>query len=317
MTERILSEAFLTGLLAATLRMAAPILIIALGEMVAERSGIMNLGIEGIKILGSFCAFAVALATGNLWLGFICGGLVGLLMGLVMGVASVRYLANQIVTGLGIWILCQGLSSLLNRRVFEMASNQPIPTFQPISIPVVSGVPVLGEVLFNQNLVVYLALLAVPAAAMFFAQTRPGLSIDATGENPRAADAAGLDVGRIRIMAVSFGGLMAGIGGAYLPLALYGLYTDDLGIGLGWMAIAVVVFGKWRPWGLLAGALIFGASNALQFRLQAMQFPLPYQFLLMLPFVVTLVVVALFCAATRGRRRWPNRTTGRGAEGWR
>jgi simple sugar transport system permease protein len=301
MLQEIISIAFITGFLAATLRMASPILITALGEMVTERAGIMNLGIEGIMILGAFTGFSTAFLTGNLWLGFLFGGLAGMLFGLIMGIASVRYRANQIVAGLGIWILCQGLSSLLNRRVFGISASRPeITTFQPVAIPVLSEIPILGDTLFSQNLIVYIALLLVPIFIIFFSRTAQGLNIDAVGENPRAADAAGLNVGLIRTLAATFGGLMAGFGGAYIPLALYGLYTDDLSTGLGWMAIVVVVFGKWRPGGILAGALIFGASNALQFRLQAMNFPLPYQFLLMLPFIVTLVIVIIFVRGDAG-----------------
>jgi simple sugar transport system permease protein len=301
MLQEIISIAFITGFLAATLRMASPILITALGEMVTERAGIMNLGIEGIMILGAFTGFSTAFLTGNLWLGFLFGGLAGMLFGLIMGIASVRYRANQIVAGLGIWILCQGLSSLLNRRVFGISASRPeITTFQPVAIPILSEIPILGDTLFSQNLIVYIALLLVPIFIIFFSRTAQGLNIDAVGENPRAADAAGLNVGLIRTLAATFGGLMAGFGGAYIPLALYGLYTDDLSTGLGWMAIVVVVFGKWRPGGILAGALIFGASNALQFRLQAMNFPLPYQFLLMLPFIVTLVIVIIFVRGDAG-----------------
>ncbi len=301
MIEQIFSLAFMTGFLAATLRMAAPILVTALGEMVSERSGILNLGVEGIMTLGAFTGFAVAYRTGNLWLGFLCGGLAGAMLGLVMGVLSIRFRANQIVAGLGIWIFCQGLSSLLNRRIFGIVEVRPsVDTFATIQIPLLSQLQLLGKTIFSQNVIVYLTFLSLPAFVWLFRRTSWGLNIDTVGENPRAADAAGLSVGRIRCLAVTFGGLLAGFGGAYLSLALYGLYTDDLSTGLGWMAIAVVVFGKWRPYWIMGGALIFGAANALQFRLQAMQFPLPYQFLLMIPFVITLIVVVLFVRGEEG-----------------
>jgi len=301
MLEQILSVTFLTGFLAAMFRMATPILITALGEMVTERSGIMNLGIEGIMIIGAFTGFTVSYQTGSLALGLLAGGLAGALLGLVMAVASVRYHANQIVAGLGIWILCQGASSFLNRRLFGITESRPaIATFSAIPIPGLAQIPILGESLFNQNLIVYLTFILVPLCVLFFKRSSWGLNIDAVGENPRAADAAGLPVGRIRLAAAVFGGMMAGLGGAYLPLALYGLYTDDLSVGMGWMAIAVVVFGKWQPWGVVGGALIFGAANALQFRLQSMNFPLPYQFLLMMPFVVTLIIVILFVRGESG-----------------
>lgn len=301
MIAQILTITFLTGFLAATMRMMTPILITALGEMVAERSGIMNLGIEGIMIIGAFTGFAVTFQTGSLMWGFVCGGLAGALLGLVMGIASIRYQANQIVAGVGIWILCQGLGSLLNRSIFGLVDTRPtVVTFQPIAIPLLSKIPIIGEAIFNQNIIVYAAILSIPVMVYIFRRTAWGINIDAVGEHPRAADAAGLNVELVRYIAVTIGGLLAGFGGAYLSLGLYGLYTDDLSVGLGWMAIAVVVFGKWRPWGILGGALIFGAANALQFRLQSLNFPLPYQFLLMLPFVVTLLIVIFFVRGESG-----------------
>ncbi|NPV77424.1 MAG: ABC transporter permease [Anaerolineae bacterium] len=303
MITQVLTAAFLTAFLAAGIRVAVPILIAALGEMVTQRSGIINLGIEGIFIIGSFTGFTVAYFTKSLFLGFLLGGIAGGLFGLLMGIVSVRFLANQIVTGLGFWIMCGGLAKLLVRTIlgidkYSASSDFNIPRLESLSISYLSKIPVLGEVLFNQNIVVYLTLLSIPLFVYFFKYTRMGLNIDATGENPRAADAAGINVGQVRMLSVTFGGILAGLAGAYLPLALYGVYTDDMAVGLGWMAIVVVPFGKWRPWGILAGSMIFGAANALQFRLQNMNFPLPYQFLLMFPYFVTLIMVILF---SRGR----------------
>lgn len=301
MLEQIFTLTFLTGFLVATIRMMTPILITALGEIIAERSGVMNLGIEGILIIGAFTGFTAAYESGSLILGFIAGGLAGALFGLVMGIASVRFKANQIVAGVGIWILCQGLSSLLSRSIYGIVDTRPsLTTFQPIPVPLLSDIPLLGPALFNQNIIVYLTILTIPLLTWIFTQTAWGIQIDSVGENPRAADAAGLNVNLIRTLAVTVGGMFAGFGGSYLAVGLYGLYTDDLSLGLGWMAIAVVVFGKWKPWGIFGGAMIFGAANALQFRLQAMDFPLPYQFLLMLPFVVTLLIVVLFVRGESG-----------------
>jgi simple sugar transport system permease protein len=301
MLDQILTIGFMTGFLAATMRMMVPILVTALGETISERSGIMNLGIEGIMILGAFAGFYSAFTSGSLLLGFLMGGLAGLLLGVMMGVASVRFQANQIVAGVGIWIFCQGLSSFLNRSLFGVVDTRPsLTTLQPITFPYLAEIPIIGEVLFNQDLFVYLVLLSVPLLEFVFRRTSWGISIDTVGEHPRAGDAAGLKVGLIRYLCVSLGGFLAGLGGAYLTLGLYGLYTNDLSIGLGWMAIAVVVFGKWRPWGIVGGAAIFGAAKALQFRLQAMNFPLPYQFLLMMPFVVTLLFVIFFVRGESG-----------------
>jgi ABC-type uncharacterized transport system permease subunit len=299
MISQILTVTFMTAFLAAALRMAIPIMIAALGEMVTQRSGIINLGIEGIFIMGAFTGFTVTYLTGSIPLGFLLGGAVGALFGFLMGIASVRFHANQIVAGLGIWIMCGGLAQLLIRSIlgidrYSANANFNILRLEPISIPYLSQIPILGEVLFNQNIVVYFTFLAIPLFVYFFKHTRMGLNIDATGENPRSADAAGLNVGLIRTLSVTFGGVLAGLAGAYLPLGLYGVYSDAIAVGLGWMAVVVVPFGKWKPWGILAGSLVFGVANALQFRLQNMGFPLPYQFLLMFPYAITLVMVILF-----------------------
>jgi general nucleoside transport system permease protein len=301
MIEQFISITFLTGFLGSTIRMATPIIIVALGEMITERSGIMNLGIEGIVWIGAFTGFAATVLTGSLAMGFLVGGLSGIALGLLMSVVSIEFHGHQIVAGLGIWILCNGLSGLLNRRIFGLAtvapSIIPLPT---IPIPGLSNIPILGETLFNQNIIVYLTILAIPLINFFFKETSWGLNIDAVGEQPRAADAAGLKVGWIRTLSASFGGFLAGIGGAYLPLALYSIYTNDISTGLGWMAIVVLVFGRWRPWGILGGALIFGAANALKWRLQNTDLPLPYQITLMLPYLVTLLMVIFFVRGGKG-----------------
>ena len=301
MIENMALITFITGFLGATIRMATPIIITSLGEMFTERSGVMNLGIEGIVWIGAFAGFTGTYLTGNLLVGFLFGALAGLILGLLMSVISVRFTGNQIVTGLGIWIFCNGLAGVLNRRIFGISSS--IATISPlpnIPIPVLSSIPVLGETFFNQNIVVYLTILAIPLTYYFFKEISWGLNIDATGEQPRAADASGLKVGRIRTLSTCFGGILAGIGGAYLPLALYSVYTNDISTGLGWIAIVVLVFGKWRPWGIASGALLFGAANALEWRLQNTAVDLPYQITLMLPYIVTLLIVIIFIRGSSG-----------------
>jgi ABC-type uncharacterized transport system permease subunit len=302
MVDQIISLAFLTGFLASAIRSAVPIAIAGLGETISERAGVLNIGVEGIMLLGSFAGFAAAYQTGNQWLGLLAGALAGGLVGLLMAVFSVRFLANQIVAGLGIWIFCQGLTSFLNRRMFgaQGARILTLEMYGPIRIPLLGSIPVLGDTLFNQNILVYLTLIIIPLLTFILKRTSWGLQVDAVGENPHAADAAGINVLRVRYLAVFFGGVMAGLGGAYLPLALFGIFTTDLSTGLGWMAIAVVFFGKWRPWAVVGGSLVFGAANALSFRLQAMSFPVPYQFLLMIPYVTTILFVIFFVRGGMG-----------------
>ena len=301
MSEQILTLAFLTGFLASAIRSAVPIAIAALGEAISERSGILNIGIEGILLFGAFAGFAAAYQTGNQWLGLLAGAISGALLGLLMGVVSIRYTANQIVAGLGIWIFCQGLTSFINRRMYGVTETiLTVEMFKPIRLPVLGSIPILGDTLFNQNILVYFTLMIIPILTFILKRTSWGLNIDAVGENPHAADAAGINVPKVRYLAVSFGGMMAGLAGAYLPLALFGIFTTDLSTSLGWMAIAVVYFGKWRPWAIVGGSIVFGAANALSFRLQALDFPVPYQFLLMIPYITTLLFVIFFVRGGMG-----------------
>ena len=199
---------FITWFLGSTIRMATPIIITALGEMFTERSGIMNLGIEGIVWIGAFAGFTGTFLTGNLLIGFLSGASAGLILGYLMSIISVHLKGNQIVTGLGIWIFCNGLAGVLNRRIFGVSSS--IATITPLpnlTIPILSSIPLLGKTFFNQNIIVYLTILAIPLTYYFFKETSWGLNIDATGEQPRAADAAGLNIGRIRTLSTCIGGI--------------------------------------------------------------------------------------------------------------
>jgi general nucleoside transport system permease protein len=288
----LLSFGFVVGLLAAAVRLAVPILYAALGETFTERAGILNLGLEGIMLVGALVGFAGAYATGSLWAGVLLAILSGVLMGMLMGFMSVTAKVNQVVAGLGITILGTGLSTLLFRLFFGLRSTPPqIDMFPDQPIPLLNKIPVLGEMFFSHNVLVYLALVLVPICWLVLYRTRFGLAIRAVGERPDAVDTRGLSVTRLRYLSLIIGGGLAALGGAFLPLANLGLFWTQMTAGRGFIAIAVVVFARWDPVRALWGALLFGGAMALQLSLQTLKAPIPSELLLMLPYIITIVVL--------------------------
>ena len=296
--DEILSVTFLVGLITATLRVATPLVYAAVGEIFTERSGILNLGIEGIMFLGAFVGFTVAYGADQagmaayLWIGLLSAVLAGIGMGLLMGFFTVRLGVNQHVSGLGITLLCTGLSLFGFRLVFGersvLPSIDPFPHLTPFK-----GIPVLGDI-FSQYLLTYIAFLAlVPLSWWLLFRTSFGLNIRAVGENPEAVDAAGLNVFRIRYMVLALGGGLMAIGGAFLSLAQLGAFTPGIIAGRGWVCIALVIFARWQPVRAALGALLFGGVFALQLRLQTMGFKLPFEIFLALPYLVTIAALAL------------------------
>jgi simple sugar transport system permease protein len=296
--EEILSGTFLVGLIAASLRVATPLVYAAIGEVFTERAGILNLGIEGIMFLGAFTGFTVAYLADQagspayLWIGLLSAILDGVAMGLLMGFFTVRLGVNQHVSGLGITLLCTGLSLFGFRLVFGerpvLPSIDPFPQLAPF--PGVGGL----SVILNQYLLTYLAFLAlVPLSWWLLFRTTAGMNIRAVGENPEAVDAAGLNVFRIRYMVLALGGGLMAIGGAFLSLAQLGAFTPGVIAGRGWVCIALVIFARWQPVRAALGALLFGGVFAFQLRLQTMGFDLPFEIFLALPYLVTIAALAL------------------------
>jgi len=284
-------EIFLVGWVAATLRVATPLIFGTLGELFSERSGVLNLGIEGTMFLGAFLGFAVASRSGSLWLGFFVAVLAGMLSGGLMALLAVRLGVNQHVAGLGMTLLWTGFSLFGFRLIFGEPKVPPsITPFQSLSILPDSSF--LGPIV-NQHGLTYVAFLLVPIAGWVLHRTRFGLNVRAVGENPEAADAAGLNVYHIRTLALMIGGgLMAG-GGAFLSLAQLGAFTYGIVAGRGWVCIALIIFANWRAAGVLWGALIFGGVAALQLRLQTMGLQLPYELFLALPYLVTILALII------------------------
>lgn len=289
---------FLVGLIAATLRVATPLVFATIGEIYTERAGVLNLGIEGTMFLGAFVGFAAAAKADQagigayLWLGLLAAIIAGVLMGLLMGLFSVTLGVNQHVAGLGITLLCIGLSLFGFRLVFGESSVLPsVDPFPQVSI--LTGVPILGPIL-KQYLLTYVSFLVlVPLAWWVLYRTSFGLQLRSVGENPEAADAAGIDVFRTRYIALALGGALMGIGGAFLSLAQLGAFSPGIIAGRGWVCIALVIFARWDPVRAMWGALLFGGVFALQLRLQTIGFQLPYEILLALPYLVTIAALAI------------------------
>jgi simple sugar transport system permease protein len=283
------------GFFAAMVRIATPLVLAATGELISERSGVLNLGIEGIMLLGAMVGFTAAYFSGSLWLGVLAAALVGALAGLLMALLAVVFGVSQHVSGIGLTLLATGLAFFCYRLIFGEPSSPPnVAPFQPAPIPLLSDIPALGDILFNQAPLTYIAMLAVPATAYALYRTGWGLDLRTVGENPRAADAAGVGVWSMRTQALAIGGGLMGVAGAYLSISQFNAFTFGVISGRGWVAIALVVFGQWSPWRCALGALIFAALEALQPRLQAHNvLHLPYQVFLMLPFVMTIVAMAI------------------------
>jgi general nucleoside transport system permease protein len=303
MIETLLSAAFIVGLLQAALRTATPLLLAGLGELFGERSGILNIGLEGIMLLGCLIGFVVANLTGIVWLGILAGGIAGVLVSLIHALLSINLGVNQVVSGVGINIFCSGLSLTLYRAIYGMSSSSipRAPSQTPVYIPFLSDIPVLGPFLFSQLPLVYFALVLVPVSWFILYRTEFGLKVRAAGEHPLAAETLGINVAGIRYICVMTTGLLTGFAGTFLSLGLLNIFRDNMTAGRGWIAIAVVIFGRWKPGGILMASIIFGIATAFQLRLQAIGVDFPYQFLLMIPYVLTMVILIV----THGRSTGP------------
>ena len=296
MIDAVLDQLLQIGFLAAILRIATPLLFATLGEMFSERAGVLNLGIEGIMLISAMTGFSGAYFSGDLWIGIAVAMATGAMLGFVHAVLTVALGLSQHVAGIGLTLFASGLAYFLFRLVFGQQSVPPsIKGFTTLPIPFLVDIPVVGPLLFNQFALTYAAFLAVPVAAFLLYRTPWGLALRMTGENPRAADSAGISVIGKRFQAVVLGGALMGVAGAFLSMAQFNAFTFGVISGRGWVAIALVVFGRWDPWRCAFAALLFAAIDALQLRLQAAGLGhIPYQAFLIMPFLLTIVAMALF-----------------------
>jgi simple sugar transport system permease protein len=286
------------AVLAAAVRAGTPVLFATLGEIFAERAGVLNLGVEGMMLVGALAGFAATARTGSPWIGALVAAAVGGCLSLIHALLSVTLRANQVASGLALTIFGTGLSAFLGRGYVGV----PAAGFHAVPLPLLAAVPVLGPVLFQQDPLIYVSYAAVPAAWYVLYRTRWGLDIRAVGEHPEAADAMGVDVARVRYACVVAGGMLAGLGGAFLSTAYTTMWIQDMTAGRGWIAVALVIFATWDPLRAVLGAYLFGGVNALQLHIQATGSSLPTYLLLMAPYVFTIVVLVIATQETARKR---------------
>ncbi len=297
MITDLFSATVLVGILTSGIRLATPYLYAAIGETFGQRSGVLNLGVEGQMLMGAFAAFYVALITGNLWLAMLAAVIVGALMGLAMAFVTVNLGAQQGISGIGFFLFGLGLSDLLFQKL--VGTVETVKGFSKIEIPILSNIPIIGEIFFSQNILVYIAYALVPLAWFVLQKTTIGLKIRAVGENPEAADSLGVSVAAVRYTTVITGGILSGIAGASISIGLLNVFQQNMTSGLGFIAVALVYFGGWRPLGVLGGALLFSMVNSLQLWMQVLGIPIPSDLAVMLPYILTIVVLALSMSRVR------------------
>jgi len=291
MIEELFSATVIIGILASGIRLSTPYLYAAIGETFGQRSGVLNLGVEGQMLLGAFAAFYVAFTTGSLWLGVLAALLVGAIMGLAMAFVTVNLNAEQGISGIGFYLFGLGMSDLLFQKM--LGTVETVKGFPKLQIPFLSDIPVIGEIFFNQNLLVYGAFLMVPLCWFVLNKTNLGLKIRAVGENPEAADSLGVSVARVRYFTIILGGTLSGMAGASLSIALLNVFQQNMTSGLGFIAVALVYFGGWRAVGVLGGALLFSLVNSLQLWIQVLGIPIPSDIAVMMPYILTILVLVV------------------------
>ncbi len=291
---------FIEEIIAATINAATPLLLAALGELISQRAGVINIGIEGMMLTGALFGMVGAFSSAALpflapWLGLTIAGGGGLLIGVIFAILAIKLRGDQVIIGTAITLLALGFTQVVYQRLFgETGSPQSVPSFEEIDIPVLSQIPILGKAFFSHNIIVYLAFLLVPCVYFFLYHTQPGLRVRACGEHPKAIATSGSNVIVLRSLCLIFAGIMAGIGGGYLSLADVPYFTPGMTAGRGFTALAIVIFGKWHPVKALGAALLFGLGFALDARFQASGWGIPYQLFLMFPYVLCLVVLTGF-----------------------
>jgi len=286
---------FLTAILSASIRFATPLIIATIGETFCERAGILNLSIEGTMIFGAFTGFIITYFTKNVYFGLIFSILCGSLIGILMGLLTINLGRSQHVSGLGMTIFTTGLSFFIYRLIFGSPTTPPtVLTLKNLSVPLLSKIPIIGNSFFNQSLLTYIAYILIPVSSYFLFKTTFGLNLRAVGENPESADSLGINVFKMRYIALIIGGSLMGLAGSFFSLVQFNMFQYGIVGGRGWICIALVIFAKWFPLRVFLGALLFGGIDALQLRLQAIGFfKFPFQIFLTLPYLLTIIILII------------------------
>jgi simple sugar transport system permease protein len=293
----------LTGMLVSSIVRATPICLAALSGLYSERSGVVNIGIEGMMLIGAFVSVVFASVTDSMLIGVIAGMLAGMLFGLLHAVLSIRYMINQIISGTGIIILALGLTSYLQRAILNVFTqlNQPGPSIAAVPIPILWRIPVLGPVFFNLSPIIYTMFALLIATQILMNYTRWGLRVRSVGEHPKAADTLGINVFRVRYISVLISGAIAGLAGSYMSIGAAGRFNEGMTAGKGFLGLAAMIFGNWNPGGAFVGSLIFGFFDSWQEKLSLLKVGVPVDLLGMAPYIATMIVLAGFV----GRSRMP------------
>lgn len=300
MSSEYLQIDLIISIFASAVRLGTIVLLAALGELIVERSGVLNLSVEGMMLTGALAGFLVGYFSHSLWLGVMSAAFAGMIVSVIFALLAVVFQVDQTVSGLTVNIFAGGLTFFIYRTIFPDVGSQGTPNLVPFSalkIPYLSQIPMLGELLFSHHAMAYLALFMVVVIWFYMYRTKSGLILRTIGENPRAVDMKGVNVTMYRVLAVLFGGVMAGLAGSVITLGSAGVFVADITAGRGWLAIAIVIFGDWKPGRILWASLFFGFIDALQMQVQALGVRLPYQLFLAMPYIMTVIAVFL------GRRR--------------
>jgi general nucleoside transport system permease protein len=287
----LLTPTVLMGIAYSGIRLATPYLYATIGETIGQLSGVLNLGVEGMMLLGAYAGFYTTLRSGNPWLGLLTAIVVGVILGLINAVVSVTLKAEQGISGIGFYLFGLGMSELLFQ--VTLGTVETVSGFPLVRLPLLGSLPVVGDLLFNHDMMVYAAYALVPIAWFMLNKTTWGLKIRAAGQNPAAADSLGVNIAAVRYATVTLGGVLSSIAGASLSIAVLNVFQQNLTSGMGFIAVALVYFGGWTPFGALAGSLLFSTVNSLQNWVQLLGLPIPPDFALMLPYVLTILALVL------------------------
>ncbi len=282
-----------------SIRMSIPLLFPSLGGLIAQKAGVYNFGLEGMMLCGAYFGYYGSLKTGNPWIGLLMGVVAGAILGLLLAFTSITLRVSQLVTGLGIGFFSLGITGYLFRLVDLTTENSAATLYSSVDFGPLRSIPVIGDIFLSHSWIVYFGFIIVAVIAWYYYKTTAGLNYRAVGENPQVAETAGVNVILNRYLAVVVSGILASMGGAFITLTQTAYFTENITAGRGWIAISAIVLGKFNPWGVMLACLLFGAADAAQMQIQVMNLGIPYQFLLMIPYILAMAAMVGFVGKVR------------------